>query len=547
MPTLYPSLQNASFATEAERNFAKNLEASLDDEFAVICNFSFLKRENETLREGEADFLLLHPTHGLLVIELKGGVEIGIDQETGSWYSVSRNGYRNIIKNPAEQARRNMHSVLDIIRKSAIDLRNSIPFTYGYAVCFPYIRFEPEVHPADLPPDIVIDLRHLANADSRILQILSYWRRNPDNQGLDHEWYYEIVHSVLLPEFRIVKTFKQDMETGRSIFALLTGQQSEIIKSVLSVNREVEIRGYAGTGKTVIACHIAESFAEKGKRVLFLCYNKNLAADLKKQLSRSITADNYHSFANMVIKKTDPERWVKNPTPDFWKNEVPLILMDVAHKYEKYDILVIDEGQDFPDDWIESLRSFLKPDARFFRFMDEHQDIYGQLENAGMNRLQYPLTKNCRSTVRISEKTAHYGQVTIEQLAENIEGEDVQYFEYEDEAMLRNQIAEQLRFFIQQNNVKNESVILLSPHSYENTLFQRNRRVGGYQIVQYNSGKLKNFEVAYSTVKGFKGLESDIVFVFGFEKSAMKPGNKELYVACSRARLHLRIFVQKNI
>ena len=52
--------------------------------------------------DGEADFVMIHPDHGVLVVEVKGG---RIRTSEGEWYSVDRHGAEHEIKNPFEQAR----------------------------------------------------------------------------------------------------------------------------------------------------------------------------------------------------------------------------------------------------------------------------------------------------------------------------------------------------------------------------------------------------------------------------------------------------------
>lgn len=47
------------------------------------------------------------------------------------------------------------------------------------------------------------------------------------------------------------------------------------------------VKGYGGTGKTVVACHRALKLARQGKSNLFLCYNKALKEFIKTEHLKS--------------------------------------------------------------------------------------------------------------------------------------------------------------------------------------------------------------------------------------------------------------------
>ena len=62
--------------------------AGLPDDYAVYCNrrWHTPRRGGAGPRPAEADFLIAHPDHGILVVEVKGG-RIRYDPKTDSWFS----------------------------------------------------------------------------------------------------------------------------------------------------------------------------------------------------------------------------------------------------------------------------------------------------------------------------------------------------------------------------------------------------------------------------------------------------------------------------
>ena len=75
-------------------------------------------------------------------------------------------------------------------------------------------------------------------------------------------------------------------------------------------NGPVRVLGGAGTGKTVVAIHrakwLAENHADKGKKVLFTTFTKNLAVDIKKNLSSICNQETMDK-----IEVVNLDRWVQ--------------------------------------------------------------------------------------------------------------------------------------------------------------------------------------------------------------------------------------------
>lgn len=83
--------------SEAERRLYPVL-AGLPDDYAVYCNrrWHTPRRGGTPPKPAEADFLIAHPDHGILVVEVKGGL-IRYDPKTDSWFSnaVTLGGFKS--------------------------------------------------------------------------------------------------------------------------------------------------------------------------------------------------------------------------------------------------------------------------------------------------------------------------------------------------------------------------------------------------------------------------------------------------------------------
>src|SRR5947209_5492155 len=108
MATMYPQRLPDSCKSDAERKLFHLFQDSLPHDYTVIWSIDWTEARPVNRGGGghvsEIDFLGLHPSRGILVLEGKGG-GVGYDGNSHEWYTVDRNGNRFAIKDPFEQAR----------------------------------------------------------------------------------------------------------------------------------------------------------------------------------------------------------------------------------------------------------------------------------------------------------------------------------------------------------------------------------------------------------------------------------------------------------
>jgi hypothetical protein len=95
------------------------------------------------LREGEIDFLVLHPEKGLLVLEVKGGL-ISYDGRQQAWTSCDHAGQTHEIQDPFRQGQQNEKSLISEIERRGLFGDGGPRFAHGHAVVFPDCRYDPE-------------------------------------------------------------------------------------------------------------------------------------------------------------------------------------------------------------------------------------------------------------------------------------------------------------------------------------------------------------------------------------------------------------------
>ncbi len=134
MANMIPPVEADSIHNEGERLVYSALQ-ELPGEFLVLHSFPWLRPtrgwKGAPLREGEADFVLLHPERGLMILEVKGGEPF---LEGGRWYR-QHGAKRTEMKDPFRQASRNLWALIKEIEARTTVRRQELSF--GYAVFFP--------------------------------------------------------------------------------------------------------------------------------------------------------------------------------------------------------------------------------------------------------------------------------------------------------------------------------------------------------------------------------------------------------------------------
>ena len=107
MALMIPQLnqdQLDAIQSPAEATLYVSLRDRLPDGFEVYHSVGWILKRNESMAmDGETDFVICHPDHGFLTIEVKGG-GIGYDADFDEWHSIDARNRKHVIKDPVRQA-----------------------------------------------------------------------------------------------------------------------------------------------------------------------------------------------------------------------------------------------------------------------------------------------------------------------------------------------------------------------------------------------------------------------------------------------------------
>ena len=191
--------------------------------------------------------------------------------------------------------------------------------------------------------------------------------------------------------------FQRAVMHTKSVIEKVTEDQYEILYKTRHT-RKIAFSGCAGSGKTLVATEKAIRFDKTGLDVLLLCHSPRLAEKLKGYTEETnITTLCFLEWLHILVGKpwfdSGPWSHLQEPTEDLVNAAFDAVGAD------KYDAIIVDEGQDFRTHWWALVESMLKsPKESFLNiFYDDQQKLV-------VNDLKFPvvlhekrLSRNCRN------------------------------------------------------------------------------------------------------------------------------------------------------
>jgi hypothetical protein len=564
-PRIHPTVRSG-----AERKlFAVIRNASGTEDW--VCLHSLALARHESKRRGEIDYLLL-TRKGVFVLEIKGG---RVARQGGVWVFTNRWGdEERKYESPYQQASTAMFSLEKDIQNNFGKDHRLGKLLFGYGVLFPDIVFEDYGTEGD--PANTYDLRNNASSFASFVERLARYSReqDPKLRYAPTEKDIEDLTDFLRGDFDRIPPLGVQLDEVADRLLQLTREQYHVLDAYASpAFRRLVIQGGAGTGKTLLSveCAIREAEQSSG-RTLFLCYNRLLAAYLNRVVKERSTKDklevwSVYAFLNHLIKSS------KSFGPEFARRRegqsdeivygvlypeyAGLAVMEGGH--ERYDTLVVDEGQDFISQPLLSVLDGLLlsgiENGRWRVFCDVNNQgaIYGKYEEAAFAYLlrlghSMVLPINRRNSKEIAQETTMIAVPRVPSVGVT-PGMPVEYLWYEAAADQPKRL-KNLLYRLYHDGVAAGRITVLTSRSIGNSclsaisdpVLEPVTEQNVYDVVTGSYGA-----TTFSTVSSFKGLENDYIVLVDVEKLDGDWWRSVIYVGMSRARAGLCVLVPTQL
>jgi len=501
--------------------------------------------------EGEADFVVIVPGAGVLVLEVKS--HRSIDRRADGTWKLGNDA--PTARGPFQQASEAMYSVREYLVKKHVDLR-SIPVIS--AVWFTAIRARsmlpqcPEWHDwqvldtEDLKASPVAVLRTLAAGGKHLEDKIKYFAYGGVGLGAQEA---DRIAGLLRPRFELATVAGDRRRARESDMVHFVEEQFQALDAA-SENHAVLFSGPAGSGKTFLAIESARREIAMGNRGRLICFNRFLGKRLARDLAdlSGLTVGTLHQeMLRLAGFKQAPD----HADSEFWYHELPEQAMEAlvdGGDALVNDFLVVDEVQDVAREQYLHLLDLMVAggleNGRLLFFGDfERQSIF---ENeAGRERLRavtphlagFKLMQNCRNLPRIGYQVnllSHLqpGYQHFRRLDDGIDPIFYQYQSGDDQSAL---LVAAIRNLKDEGYELNE-IVVLSPSRDGSTAATTEDRWLRQILKPADGLPSRPGQVQYATIQAFKGLEAPAVVVTDLNQTGANDSfDALLYVGLTRA------------
>lgn len=512
-----------------ENEVLKALKSQLPADWVIMPSVKWTMGKNGYVRDGEADFVVLAPGSGMVVLEVKGSKEFLVGED-GIWRRrQGEDGWVTLKEPPPEQAMRNMHDLAGVL--SDEKHWKEFPGRYAYLVIYP--QGEAKSLPPMFDESTIATRRHMNQLASRLRNALE--KRGGAAKG--SQFTGQVVESVIdhlkNRQFHVQKVDTgQDAGDDASKIELLTRQQFASLRGLFQLP-SIAVIGPAGSGKTVLALWRLLALIDSGRRAIYVCYNRALADALRLRYPE------YAEFiwnVDRLFMHFCPESRGMAGHEEFHRQDLPGLVANKAAILAKYDAILLDEGQDFSPEQVIALLELLASNGAWAFFADWRQDLYraGQGSPIGAE-VVFHLYYNCRNTVKINDACNKYLETKVDSMPGMPEGVPLLVESTNDQAKRAWELANKWR--------GDGPIAILSPFRLENSSMKGRVAEHGLRLSSDITDLGKKDTVFFSTIKSFKGIEAASVIVVdvGMPDESQAFTKEDVYVACTRATSRLAL------
>ena len=569
MARVLPQLDEVALSavrSSAEARFYCHCRDQLPGDWTVLYSVQSIRTSfGGRLRDGEADFVILVPKQGMLVVEVKGG---GIEFRPGenNWYSTDRHGKPHQIKDPFAQAKEEKFALLRMLNEEP-KWRAIQPgkITIGHGVLLPDADQTEGLVGPNSPREILGGRRNFARAEQWILSVLDHWRvSDGSSSGIE----LSSNGVKFIENFFFGRRFARPLLATRlaeeeGLRIALTEQQSRVLRS-LGARKRAVITGGAGTGKTLLALERARMCAAKGLKTLLLTYNRLLADFLKHATldDQRIFAMSFHQLCEWRARLASEasgrdlisearEAFPARGGSEYFDQQLPFALvLSTEVLEERFDAIIVDEAQDFRQDYwagVELLMSS-EEDGFLFIFSDPNQALYSRAEAVPVKEFPFALTANCRNTVAIHKLAYQFYRGDETDPPEENVGAPVDFLPAPSLASQATSIHALVGSLLSKEGVSAGQIAVLvcgqpKAEYYDALVSKPLPRGTGWRV----EGSAASAGVRVDTVSRFKGLEADVVLLWGLDTVRSAERVETLYVGISRAKSRLHVVARADV
>lgn len=379
MARLIPSPELIGPIPPSKRNEFKTamlLAEDLGEQYLVFHEIHWATQNCDKTFLGEIDFIVMSPLGRLLLIEQKNG---GLRETSNGLMKT----YGDRQKSVECQMSRNLDNLLE-----AFEVRTGKKLDIDLMLYCPDYRIQNKVAAA-LPAGRIVDQSSAEFLPTIIHGIFS--ERSVANGVCTDA---AIIEAFLCNQLKIRYDVGYLGKLAKSEYVQQASGLSDWVRRMSGSPLRLLIQATAGSGKTQLALDELNRAQAMGLSALYVCFNRHLAIDMKLATGQPESCTTLHELARILYEE---KGFRFEPTSEGFQKSIDHFIAAADSLSGSFDVLLIDEAQDFDAEWIEALLKLSKPAGRVIVLQDLNQQLYArtQYDFAGWIRLDHDISYRC--------------------------------------------------------------------------------------------------------------------------------------------------------
>ncbi|MFB2876956.1 NERD domain-containing protein [Floridanema aerugineum] len=514
MARMIPKNLDRATRSKAERTLFQIFEKNLSDDY-IVFHGAWWQHIKYIVQDREADFIIIHPDKGILILEGKGG-QISYDPINKVWYQ----NQDKMKISPFQQAREIKFKFLDFLSK--YNEFSKKDFCIGQCVAFPDIDTVVNNLPSEAPQEILLLRPQLKNIDKWVNSVFDYYKAKGTFPKLGKDRKDSIIN-LISPSTQFKKYIANDIGEANQEIIQLTEQQYSILNN-LCLHSQCIILGCAGSGKTQLAIEKAKRLCQHKVKTLVICKSKDLSLYLAVSLQDEIKLGYCVVSSYKEIQEKDSKL--------------------------KFDCtaIIVDEGQDFEGKEINELKNLIanRNEGIIYIFQDSNQNISKNANEFVLEVSPTVLDKNCRNTHKIFKYAEPFVSCNYRIESSLIEGRDVVHRIYKATDEILGMLEENITNLVDTENVLPAQIVILTDmYPPSKSILSKYSQINRFDLKPYSFPHQDKNSIYWSNIGMYKGLESDVIILFFEKPQKFIPSNWNIadkYIGITRARSFLIIY-----
>ena len=522
-------------AREPELETLRQLQAKLPPAYTVFHGVHWSREYKSGTQFGELDFVVVNQGGKALLIEQKNGP---LEETANGLVKV----YPERAKSVGDQVRRALDGVRE---KFKWVHRNQADLDLDYLIYCPDYRVA-NLNAASIDASRVVDAPvrdQLAEAVESVL--------GPGTPGPTAER----VQQFFRQTFDLVPDVHAHVSSQERNFTRLSSELVNLLRGLEMHPFRLLVDGTAGAGKTLIARQFFDDAVARGRRPLLVCYNRPLAEKLKAVVGPGGMVGTFHGLCNRFLAERGHRFNYREMSRDhaFWQRFVELVVGEAIPEEWTFDTLIVDEGQDFEQEWVDILKLFLRDGHETLWLEDRDQNLRDRPPVVLDGFVGYRARRNYRSPDSIARFIRRTLPFTFER-ANDLPGLGVGVTTYSRPAEQPALVGAIIHRLLDQG-FTHDDIVILTLHGAANSVVSACEKVGGYPLRRFigeydllGNQVLTPGKIAFESVGRFKGQQAPAVILVDIDPAPERLEHFErlAFAGMTRATVRLETLVRAS-